>query len=92
MSGRAAAPPAEVREPARSPHPGPRLLPARRRDLPAGIRDVLAAAPDAKVVTAVASHPGLSGELPRSLLHRHAPGSPRGWRPIRTPRPRCWRS
>ncbi|GGZ33340.1 hypothetical protein GCM10010387_29350 [Streptomyces inusitatus] len=67
----AAAPPAELREPARSSRPGPRRLLARRRDLPAGTRDALAADPDAKVAAAIASHPGLSEDRLRSLLHRH---------------------
>ncbi|MFM9675243.1 hypothetical protein [Streptomyces brasiliscabiei] len=51
---------AEVQGLARSPQAVVRMLLARRRDLPAGVRDALADDPDAKVVSAVASHPGLS--------------------------------
>ncbi|MDT0567310.1 hypothetical protein RM704_07515 [Streptomyces sp. DSM 3412] len=62
---------AEVEELARSPHAAVRVLPARRRDLPAGIRDALADDPDAKVVTAVAAHPGLSEARLHAMVDRH---------------------
>nr|WSX77925.1 hypothetical protein OH826_31235 [Streptomyces sp. NBC_00899] len=67
----AAASPAEVTELARYPQPAVRMLPARRRDLPAGIRDALAADPDAKVVAAVASHPGLPEAQLRAMADRY---------------------
>ncbi|MET9934589.1 MULTISPECIES: hypothetical protein [unclassified Streptomyces] len=67
----ATAGPAEVAELARSKDPAVRMLVARRRDLPAGVRDALAADPDAKVLTSVASHPGLSEARLRSLVDRH---------------------
>ncbi|MFF6782380.1 hypothetical protein [Streptomyces sp. NPDC012510] len=62
---------AEVEELARSPYAAVRMLLARRRDLPDGIRDALADDPDAKVVQAVARHPGLSGALLRAMVDRH---------------------
>ncbi|MFI6039471.1 hypothetical protein ACIBBD_36180 [Streptomyces sp. NPDC051315] len=61
----------EVGELAGSPHPTLRMLLAARRDLPAGIRDALAADPDAKVLASVAPHPGLSEAQLRSLTERH---------------------
>ncbi|MEU9116959.1 hypothetical protein AB0D04_35705 [Streptomyces sp. NPDC048483] len=67
----AAASPAEVRELAGSPHPAVRMLLAERRDLPAGIRDALAADPDAKVVKSIARHPGLSEAQLRAMADRH---------------------
>ncbi|GGV87875.1 hypothetical protein GCM10015535_38000 [Streptomyces gelaticus] len=67
----AAASPAEVEELSRSSNPALRMLLAERRDLPAGIRDVLAADPDAKVVKAIAPHPGLSETRLRSMVERH---------------------
>ncbi|MFJ3639320.1 hypothetical protein ACIPRD_06175 [Streptomyces sp. NPDC090108] len=67
----AAASPAEVERLARSPHPVMRMLLAERRDLPAGIRDQLAADPDAKVVKSVAPHPGLSPARLRNMIGRH---------------------
>ncbi|MGV9316181.1 hypothetical protein ACWDR0_28950 [Streptomyces sp. NPDC003691] len=67
----AAATPAETAELAGSPEPAVRMLVARRRDLPAGIRDRLAVDPDAKVVTSVASHPGLSEAQLRAMTGRH---------------------
>ncbi|MFD5714816.1 hypothetical protein ACFWHW_31395 [Streptomyces pharetrae] len=67
----AAACPAEVVELAASPNAEVRMLVAARRDLPAGIRDALAADPDAKVATSVASHPGLSEARLRGMVDRH---------------------
>jgi hypothetical protein len=67
----AAASPAEVTELARSANSAVRMLLARRRDLPAEIRDALADDPDAKVVKAVASHPGLSEARLRAMVDRH---------------------
>lgn len=61
----------ETAELARSPHPAARMLVARRRDLPAAIRDALAADPDAKVLTCIAPHPGLSAAQLRSMADRH---------------------
>ncbi|BCJ43853.1 hypothetical protein GCM10010168_66560 [Actinoplanes ianthinogenes] len=52
----------EVRQLAASPVPEVRMLLATRRDLPPEVRDALAGDPDAKVVAAVAGHPGLSVE------------------------------
>ncbi|MFI6950428.1 hypothetical protein [Streptomyces sp. NPDC050422] len=62
---------AEVEELAASPVPAARMLLALRRDLPAGIRDALAADPDAKVVKAIAPHPGLSDVQLRAMTARH---------------------
>ncbi|AIS02074.1 hypothetical protein [Streptomyces glaucescens] len=67
----ATASPAEVVELAASPDAEVRMLPAARRDLPAAIRDALAADPDAKVVTSVASHPGLSEARLRRMVDRY---------------------
>ncbi|MEV4254191.1 hypothetical protein AB0J52_13630 [Spirillospora sp. NPDC049652] len=53
--------------------PAVRMLVATRRDLPAPIRDALADDPDAKVVKAIAPHPGLSGSRLRAMLVRHGP-------------------
>ncbi|MGW9299850.1 hypothetical protein ACWHA3_03345 [Streptomyces cyaneofuscatus] len=61
----------ETEELARSPHPAVRMLVARRRDLPARVRDALAADPDAKVVKSIAPHPGLSVAQLRSMAQRH---------------------
>ncbi|MDG9683750.1 hypothetical protein QC334_13575 [Streptomyces sp. DH18] len=61
----------ETAELARSPDPAVRMLVARRRDLPAGIRDALAADPDAKVLKSIAPHPGLSAARLRSIADRH---------------------
>ncbi|MFJ8739745.1 hypothetical protein ACIRL2_10270 [Embleya sp. NPDC127516] len=44
---------------------------AARRDLPDTIRDTLAGDPDAKVVTSIAPHPGLSEARLRAMLARH---------------------
>lgn len=67
----AAASPAEVEELAGSPHPVVRMLVAERRDLPAEIRDRLAADPAAKVLKSVARHPGLSEARLRAMVDRH---------------------
>ncbi|MGX1502540.1 UNVERIFIED_CONTAM: uncharacterized protein (DUF2336 family) [Streptomyces graminofaciens] len=67
----AAASPAEVEALAQSPNPAARMLVARRRDLPAGVRDALATDPDAKVVKSVAAHPGLSDTQLRAMVRRH---------------------
>jgi len=67
----ASATPREVEELAASPKPAMRMLLAQRRDLPARIRDVLAADPDAKVVKAIAPHPGLSETQLRGMIARH---------------------
>ncbi|WP_218002744.1 hypothetical protein [Nocardia brevicatena] len=71
LSRIAAASPAEVEELAELPHPVLRMLLAQRRDLPTGIRDALAADPDAKVVKSVAPHPGLSEVQLRAMVARH---------------------
>ncbi|WP_199486778.1 hypothetical protein [Actinomadura logoneensis] len=67
----AAASPAETEAMATSPAPAVRTLVAARRDLPAPIRDALADDPDAKVVRAIAPHPGLSEPQLRAMLDRH---------------------
>ncbi|MFF5772100.1 hypothetical protein ACFY8V_32215 [Streptomyces californicus] len=67
----ASASPAEVAALAASADPAVRMLAARRRDLPAGLLDALAADPDAKVAGAVASHPGLAEPRLRDLVRRH---------------------
>ncbi|WP_167160755.1 hypothetical protein [Streptomyces sp. MBT27] len=67
----AVASPTEVEELARSPLPTVRMLIARRRDLPAEIRDALATDPDAAVVMSVAAHPGLSEARLRAMVDRH---------------------
>jgi hypothetical protein len=67
----AAASPAEVEELAQSPSPAARMLLAQRRDLPAEIRDALAADPDAKVVKSIALHPGLPEAQLRAMVDRH---------------------
>ncbi|MFJ9520008.1 hypothetical protein ACIRPK_17340 [Kitasatospora sp. NPDC101801] len=67
----ASASPSEVTELARSASPQVRMLVAQRRDLPDGVRDALAADPDAKVVASVAPHPGLSEAQLRAVLARH---------------------
>ena len=61
----------EVEEIAVSPNPTMRMLLAQRRDLPARIRDSLAADPDAKVVKSIAPHQGLSDAQLRDMLARH---------------------
>ncbi|MFE9768137.1 hypothetical protein ACFYPC_27070 [Streptomyces sp. NPDC005808] len=67
----AAASPAEVAAMAGSKNPALRMLVAERRDLPNGIRDVLARDPDAKVVKSIARHPGLSEAQLRAMVDRH---------------------
>ncbi|MGI5346918.1 hypothetical protein ACQEU8_01840 [Streptomyces sp. CA-250714] len=67
----AAASRAEVEELAVSPSPAVRMLVAARRDLPATIRDALAADPDAKVLASLAGHPGLSESRLRAMADRH---------------------
>ncbi|WP_211245936.1 hypothetical protein [Actinomadura oligospora] len=67
----AAASPAETETMAASPNPAVRMLVANRRDLPAPIRDALADDPDAKVVKAIAPHPGLSGARLRAMVDAH---------------------
>jgi hypothetical protein len=67
----AAASPDEIEELAASPDPAVRMLPAQRRDLPAAIRDALAADPDAKVLKSIAGHPGLSEARLRAMVDRH---------------------
>ncbi|MEO3860252.1 hypothetical protein [Acrocarpospora sp. B8E8] len=67
----AAASPAEVGELANSPDPAVRMLVAQRRDLPAEIRDMLAADADAKVLKSIAPHPGLSEAQLRAMADRH---------------------
>lgn len=67
----AAASPAEVAELAASPVPALRMLVARRRDLPREIRSALARDADAKVVKAVAAHPGLDEGQLRAAVARH---------------------
>jgi DNA-binding NarL/FixJ family response regulator len=71
----AAASPAEVEELARSSEPTVRMLVAERRDLPAEVRDALAADAAAKVVKSIAPHPGLSEAQLRNILDRY--GTPR---------------
>ncbi|GAB7187450.1 hypothetical protein ATKI12_7281 [Kitasatospora sp. Ki12] len=68
----AAAGPAEVTRLAASSEPRVRMLVARRRDLPAAVRDALAADPDAAVANSVAPHPGLTSARLTALLDRFA--------------------
>ncbi|MFD9516648.1 hypothetical protein [Streptomyces sp. NPDC059979] len=63
--------PEELAEPAGSAHGRVRMLVAQRHDLPAELRDALAADPDASVVKAVAPHPGLSQRQLRAMVARH---------------------
>ncbi|MEV7139335.1 hypothetical protein [Streptomyces tauricus] len=67
----AAASPAEVEDLASSPNPAARVLVAHRRDLPPETRDRLAEDPDAKVVKALAPHPGLTEAQLRAIVERH---------------------
>ncbi|QKZ23996.1 hypothetical protein [Streptomyces chartreusis] len=67
----AAASPDETARLAVSPDPAVRMLLAQRRDLPAAIRDALAADPDAKVAKSVAPHPGLPDAHLRAMVARH---------------------
>ncbi|ROQ63705.1 hypothetical protein EDD93_6451 [Streptomyces sp. 840.1] len=66
-----AASPAEAEELSRSAVPALRMLLAERRDLPPGLRDRLAADPDAKVVNSIAPHPGFSEDQLRMMIDRH---------------------
>jgi len=61
----------EVDELAASPNPTMRMLLAQRRDLPARIKDALAADLDAKVVKSIAPRPGFSEVQLRALVARH---------------------
>ncbi|WIM96760.1 hypothetical protein ACTOB_000222 [Actinoplanes oblitus] len=61
----------EVRQLATAADPAVRMLLAMRRDLPADVRDGLAADPDAKVVAAVAGHPGFSPERLAGMVAAH---------------------
>lgn len=67
----AAASAAETEELAMSPDPAARMLVAQRRDLPPALRDRLAGDPDAKVVKALAAHPGLTEAQLRAMVERH---------------------
>ncbi|MFJ9776049.1 hypothetical protein ACIRVF_33235 [Kitasatospora sp. NPDC101157] len=79
---------AELARLAGSREPRVRALAASRRDLPAELRDRLAADPDAKVVKSVAPHPGLTATQLTAVLHAFGsmvatavaanPGAP-GW-------------
>ncbi|MEV6397204.1 hypothetical protein AB0M39_20920 [Streptomyces sp. NPDC051907] len=66
----AAATAEEVKELAASHEPALRMLLAERRDLPAEIRDALAADRDAKVAKSLAPHPGLSDARLRAMVDR----------------------
>ncbi|MEU9045452.1 MULTISPECIES: hypothetical protein [unclassified Kitasatospora] len=66
----ATADPAELAHLAGSSEPRVRMLVARHRDLPASVRDALAADPDAAVAKAVAPHPGLMPAQLAALLDR----------------------
>lgn len=67
----AACSPAEAEELAISPNPAARMLVAQRRDLPPALRNRLAGDPDAKVVKALAPHPGLTEAQLRAMVDRH---------------------
>lgn len=67
----AAASRGEVEELAASGSSSVRALVAHRSDLPEAVRDALAVDPDAKVVKAVARHPGLSEGRLRGMVERH---------------------
>ncbi|MFF7994054.1 hypothetical protein ACFZDG_30230 [Kitasatospora xanthocidica] len=66
----AAADPVELTRLAGSSEPRVRMLVARHRDLPASVRDALAADPDAAVANAIAPHPGLTPARLTALLDR----------------------
>ncbi|MFD9337134.1 hypothetical protein ACFWBF_22430 [Streptomyces sp. NPDC060028] len=66
-----AASPEELAGLAASPHAGVRMLAARRRDLPAEVRDALAADPDASVLKTIAPHPGIAEDRLRAMVARH---------------------
>lgn len=67
----ASATPDEIAGLAASPNPVLRMLLARRTDLPDDIRDALVRDSDAKVVAALASHPGLGEAQLSSMIDRH---------------------
>ncbi|RKS97206.1 hypothetical protein BX286_7020 [Streptomyces sp. 3211.6] len=67
----ASATPAELAALAASDDAALRMLVARRRDLPDGIRDALARDRDAKVLCAIAPHPGLTGTQLLALIDGH---------------------
>ncbi|MFC4122561.1 hypothetical protein [Nonomuraea zeae] len=69
----AAASPEQVEVLARSTAATVRMLIAARDDLPAGIRDLLAADPDAKVLKSIATHSGLSAAQLSAMVDRHGP-------------------
>ncbi|MFI7430798.1 hypothetical protein ACIBPB_27765 [Micromonospora sp. NPDC049836] len=69
----AAATPAEIGDLAASPVPAVRMLLAARPDLPRQIIDQLADDHDAKVLSAVASNPALSGAQLRTMVAAHGP-------------------
>ncbi|MFC8619700.1 hypothetical protein ACFT9M_25270 [Micromonospora purpureochromogenes] len=66
----AAATDAEVRQLAAARVPAARMLVARRRDLPADVRDALAQDPDVKVVAAVADHAALTATQLAAMVAR----------------------
>ncbi|MCH5677795.1 hypothetical protein [Streptomyces gilvus] len=67
----AAGSPAEIEELATSADPGARMLVAQRRDVPPQTRKRLADDPDARVVKALAPHPGLTEAQLRAMVDRH---------------------
>ncbi|PJN34187.1 hypothetical protein CG717_06655 [Streptomyces sp. CB02613] len=67
----AASSPTEVEGLATSRDPAARMLVAQRRNLPPEIRDRLADDPDAKVVKALAPHPGLTEAQLSAMVDRH---------------------
>jgi hypothetical protein len=69
----AAAMPAEVADLATAADPTLRMLVALRRDLPDAIRDTLARDCDAKVLKAIAPHPGLTEAQLLAMIDRHGP-------------------
>ncbi|MEV7179551.1 hypothetical protein [Kitasatospora sp. NPDC093679] len=69
----AAATPAETAGLAAAADPTLRMLVALRRDLPDAVRDALACDPDAKVLKAIAPHPGLTEAQLLAMIGRHGP-------------------
>ncbi len=67
----AAASAEEIEQLAGARNPVVRMLVAARRDLPAAVRDALAADRDAKVLSSLAPHPGLTESQLRSMADRH---------------------
>ncbi|WTW92537.1 hypothetical protein OG216_03720 [Streptomycetaceae bacterium NBC_01309] len=67
----AAASAAELARLASSRSPQVRRLVAEHRNLPPGVRDALADDPDAKVVSAIAAHPGLGPDRLAGVVARH---------------------